>query len=213
MKKDRAIQIILFSILFGMFACSSEFEQKDSGSQVDSTRMKLQSGSSLVNTNDSSKRQLNKLRDMYIQAISDYIMATNNQVNLAYDTLIFGKHVYGQEDDFPDIELPNEINHIAIKLVDPELGAQLQEEKKSRVYINLVGFVDSAKAEFIFVTFSNGMNHQFDCFINYTNQQEAEGIKLKEIWLEDYRLNQAGKNKRITIYQDGKFVKNKPLNE
>ncbi len=213
MKKDKALQIILFVFLIGLFSCSSQFEQEYNGSQVDSTQMKLQSGLGLEKTNDSSKTQSDKLREIYIQAISDYLHAVNNHFNLVYDTLFFGKHVYGQEDDFPDIELPSEINQTVIKLVDPELGAQLQDEKMSRVYINLVGFADSTKAEFIFVTFSNGMNHQFDCFINYTNQQKLEGFKLKDICLEDNRLNQAGKNERIVIYQDGKYVRNKLLKQ
>ncbi len=77
MKKDRTLQIILLSILFGLFSCSSKFDDK-SANQVDTTQVKIHSGNDLDETEDSSKTQLGKLRKIYTQAISDYIIAVNN---------------------------------------------------------------------------------------------------------------------------------------
>ncbi len=43
---------------------------------------------------------------LYSQAIGEYIRAVSKEYKLSFNTLFFGKHVYGQPDDFPDIELP-----------------------------------------------------------------------------------------------------------
>lgn len=108
------------------------------------------------------------LTSIYSQAISDYITAVSRQHLIAFDTLFFGKRKNGQPDDFPDIILPATINNYPIRLIDPAVGKKQQEEKKSNVYINLVGWVEKDKAEFMFVTFSNGFEHQFDFHIYYT---------------------------------------------
>ncbi|MBK8192652.1 MAG: hypothetical protein IPK76_05470 [Lewinellaceae bacterium] len=108
----------------------------------------------------------NDLAKIYSRAISDYITEVSKQDLLALDTLYFGKRNNGQPDDFPDIVLPETIDNIKIRLIEPEVGEKLQEEKKASVYINLIGWVDKDKAEFIFVTFSNGFEHKFDFHIS-----------------------------------------------
>jgi hypothetical protein len=107
------------------------------------------------------------LTTIYSQAIADYIKAVNKKHKTTFDTLFFGKHLYGQSDDFPDIELPETIENTHIRLITPEAGLIKQKEHESGVYINMVGWVGKEKAEFIFVTFSNGFEHQYDCFIDY----------------------------------------------
>ena len=111
--------------------------------------------------------QTDDLTKIYIQAISDYITEVSKQNLLVLDTLYIGKRINGQPDDFPNISLPETINNIAIRLIKPEEGEKLQKEKKSSIYLNLIGWVDPDKAEFIFVTFSNGFEHKFDCYLSY----------------------------------------------
>lgn len=128
------------------------------------------------------------LTKIYNRAISDYITEVHKQGVMAFDTLFFGKRNNGQPDDFPDIALAKTIKNIKIRLVDPDIGKKLQEEKRSRVYINLMGWVDKNNAKFIFVTFSNGFGHKFDCYIDYKYNS-----KLKEFDLTGSRIEIFGK--------------------
>jgi hypothetical protein len=118
------------------------------------------------------------LTKIYKKAIGDFIKAANQRNKKPFDTLFFGKRVNGQPDDFPDIKLPVKIEKTQIRLITPEAGEKKQKEKRSRVYINLVGWVDKDKASFIFVVFSNGFAHQYDCYINYKyNTSQNEFVK------------------------------------
>jgi len=122
------------------------------------------------------------LTKIYSQAIADFIKAVKDKHKTRFDTLYFGKHVYGQPDDFPDIELPKTIENTQIRLISPEKGLKMQRARKSLVYINMVGWVEPEKAEFIFVTFSNGCEHQYDCFINFkynVKQKEFEPGQIR----------------------------------
>ena len=70
------------------------------------------------------------LAKVYTQAIGDFIKAANAKNKTSFDTLFFGKHVYGQLDDFPDIQLPLTVEHTQIRLISPEAGTKLQKERK-----------------------------------------------------------------------------------
>jgi|WetSurMetagenome_2_1015567.scaffolds.fasta_scaffold206660_2 hypothetical protein len=130
-----------------------------------------------------SKADLTKI---YSQAIADFIKTVNVKHKTSYDTLFFGKHVYGKPDDFPDIELPKAIENTQIRLLSPEDGLKKQKARKSLVYINMAGWVDHEKADFIFVTFSNGCEHQFDCFINYKYDAMENKFDLEQLRFEYY---------------------------
>lgn len=121
------------------------------------------------------------LATVYTQAIGDFITAANERNKTDFDTLFFGKRSNGQADDFPDITLPATINQTVVRLVSPEEGATLQNERKQRVYINLVGWVEPDTASFIFVLFSNGFAHQYDYTINYQYNSAKEKYDLKEV--------------------------------
>ena len=124
----------------------------------------------------------NELIIIYSRAISDYITEVSRQHLISFDTLFFGKRNNGQPDDFPEIVLPDTIKNCQIRLIDPAVGKKLQKEIKSRVYINLIGWVDTDKAEFIFITFSNGFEHKFDCHIDYKynlGRKEFELVKTR----------------------------------
>jgi hypothetical protein len=130
-----------------------------------------------------SKEVLTKI---YTRAISDFIQAVNKKHHTFFDTLFFGKHVYGQPDDFPDIVLPETIEKTQIRLISPEAGLKKQKASKSLVYINLVGWVNQEAAEFIFVIFSNGGEHQYDCFINYKYDPEQKVFRIDDLRYEYY---------------------------
>jgi len=114
-----------------------------------------------------SQEQKAFLEKIYTQAISDYIIQVSKEYKIKFDTLYIGKRVFGEADDFPDIDLPASIENTYIKLMSPEEGKELQKERKSSFYINLIGNTNSENAEFIFVTFSNGFGHQFDFYVDY----------------------------------------------
>ena len=121
------------------------------------------------------------LRKVYTQAISDFIKAANKKNKINFDTLFFGKRVNGQPDDFPDIELANTIRQTQIRLITPEAGSKKQKENKTSIYINLMGWVDNEKAEFIFVVFSNGFRHQYDYNINYRYNAKLKVFELEKL--------------------------------
>lgn len=137
-------------------------------------------------TNDSGK-QKNELTKIYAQAIGDYIQLVNEEYKLTFDTLFFGKHVNGQPTDFPDIELPTAIENTTIVLISPEQGEENQKKNKSSFYINLFGSTNSHSADFIFVAFSNGFAHQFDCFIAYKYDADEKIFVLETTRFENYR--------------------------
>ena len=123
--------------------------------------------------NDSAK--------IYSQAIGDFIKAANEKNATAFDTLFIAKRKNGQPDDFPDIELPEKIENTQIVLITPELSEKSQKERTSRVYINLLGWVEKEKAEFIFVVFSNGFDHQYDYNIKHKYNAERKEFELERL--------------------------------
>lgn len=128
----------------------------------------------------------NNLESTYAQVITDYLRLVKEEYKLGFDTLYFGKNANGQPDDFPDIRLPEYAEGTRILLVSPEEGARIQKEHKSSYYINLVGSVEDDKAEFIFVTFSNGFAHQFDCFIDYAYDKTEKKYVVLTSRFENY---------------------------
>lgn len=167
-------------------ACSNHAANNSS---VDSTSVD-NSSTTRQNANtfstDSKTVSKDELTKIYSQSISEYIKAVSKEYKINFDTLFFGKHIYGQADDFPDIELPETIENTQIRLLTPEVGLQKQKERKSLFYINLIGFVNYEKAEFIFVTFSNGCEHQYDCFVHYKYNAKLKEFELDNLRFENY---------------------------
>lgn len=127
-----------------------------------------------------------ELTKIYTQSIADYIKAVNKDYAIKFDTLFLGKHVYGQPDDFPDIALPETIANTQIRLVTPEFGAQKQKDMKSSFFINLIGWANHDKAEFIFVTFSNNNEHQFDYYLDYNYDIKSREFKLEKTRFDNF---------------------------
>lgn len=125
-----------------------------------------------------SKSELTKI---YVQAIGDFIKTANQKNGTSFDTLFFGKGLAGQPGLFPDIQLPTIIENTRVLLVTPETATKIQKEKKSRVYVNLPGWVTKEKAEFIFVVFSNGFEHQYDYYINYKYNAKQKAFEQEKL--------------------------------
>lgn len=149
----------------------------------------------------------NDLKKIYTQAITEFIAIVYRRDQTIFDTLYFGKRAFGQPDDFPDIELPESIDKTQLRLVSPEVGQQLQTERKSLVYINLMGWVDVAQANFIFVVFTNGFEHQYDYYIDFVFSPSSHNFELDQIAFEDYLHLNGEKPNRLIIYKDDKYMK------
>ena len=178
------LEIIVFSLAFflTLFSCST-----NTPIDFDSKVVSSASSSSITQPIIDTVKQKNALTKVYSQAIGDYIRLVNSKYSLTFDTLFFGKREFGQVDDFPDIELPAIIDNTNIKLISPEQGKKIQIERKSSFYINLTGWVNSDNAEFIFVTFSNGFAHQFDCFINYYYNTKKQAFEVNNSRIENFQ--------------------------
>lgn len=146
------------------------------------------------------------LTQQYTQAISEFIKAAYHNHKTTFDTLYFGKHVYGQPDDFPDITLPETIENTRIRLIAPELGRQKQAAQKKMHYVNMMGWIDSTQANFLFVVFANGAVHQYDYFINFTYNNSTQQLQLSNIYFENYLHLNDNPPKRVVIYENGKYI-------
>lgn len=177
---------IMLSLTFSLAlaGCTTETTGNSQSDEInDDTSLSVKEQPSSTN---SAADQIDDLTKIYSQAIGDYILLVNKEYNLTFETLFFGKNVNGQPGDFPDIELPTTIENTHIKLISPEQGEKNQKENKASFYINLIGWVNSDDADFIFVTFSNGFAHQFDCFITYKYDTDEKEFAIDTSRFENY---------------------------
>ena len=151
---------------------------------------------------DTTVEQIDQETKIFTQAISEYIKAVYRKDKTKIDTLLFGKHV-----DFPEIELPETIEHTTIMVVSTEEADEIRKHRPTLMYINLFGWVSEENAEFIFVTFFPDYKHQYDYFIDFTFNTEQKEFELEKIEFENYFGFE--KPKRVTIYEDGKYVDDK----
>lgn len=198
--------VFILTICIGLTACSDHTGNKQQADKIiaDSSATSTQLTNSA--TTDSLTVQNGELTKIYTQAIAEFIKAAYKKDKTIFDTLYFGKHIYGQPDDFPDIELPETIEKTQIRLVIPEVGQKKQAERKSLVFVNMMGWVDKEKSEFILVVFTNGGEHQYDYFINFSFNTSTNKFELDKIEFENYLHLNGQKPKRITIYNDGKYI-------
>lgn len=140
---------------------------------------------SLSACGQSTKSLKTSLEKIYAQAIGDFIHAATQRNKTHFDTLYFGNRKNGQPDDFPAIELPETIQHTHIKLISPEVGKTSQLAHKSRIYINLIGWVEKGNAQFIFFVFSNGFEHQYNYTLDYTYNDKNKTFELAKVLLKE----------------------------
>lgn len=146
------------------------------------------------------------LTNVYSKAIFEFIKASYFFDKTTYDTLFIGKRKFGQSDDFPEIELPNQINGTQIRLVSPEEGQIKQKSKKTAIYVNLIGWVDKSNADFLFVVFSNGFEHQYDYSIKFKFNENSQKYELDKIDYANYRLRKGQKPQLLSIFKEKKYV-------
>lgn len=183
----KAKQILLrFIIIAIATSCSNNSGNKLVESEVVEDSASKQAIQFQSDTSESVTFSKKAIADIYSLAIADFIKSAYKNDKTTFDTLYFGKRVNGTSDDFPDIELPKTIEHTEIRLVTPAEGQTKQAERKSLIYINMVGWVEVEKAEFIFVIFSNGGKHQYDYFINYDYNSTSKQYELKSVKFENY---------------------------
>ncbi len=116
------LSIVIFTICFVLISCSSHTGNKQHTDKInsDSSATSIQRTNSA--TTDSLTVQKSELTKIYTQAIAEFIKAVYKKDKSHFDTLYFRKHIYGQSDDIPDIELPKTIENTQIQLVIPEIG-------------------------------------------------------------------------------------------
>lgn len=201
--------VLVWTIFLGITACSNRSGDKPLTDKTIANSSFTSSQQTNSTKTDSSAMQKDELTKIYTQAIAEFIKAAYKMNKTTFDTLYFGKHVYGQPDDFPDIELPHTIEKTQIRLVIPDIGQIKQTKQKSLVYVNMAGWVDNNNAEFIFVIFTNGGEHQYDYFMNFILNTSTNKFDLDKIEFENYLQLNGQKPKRIIIYKDGKYVADK----
>lgn len=202
---------LLVSIIVIVFtACSSQTEKQ--------TQISAGSASGAAQLtepviSDSALLQKKVQIKMYSRAIAAYINAVYEKDKKLFDTLFFLKRSFGQPDDFPNIELPKTIQNTKIRLVEADIeGVKTEQEKhKARFYINMFGWVEKETAEFIFITFSNGGEHLYDCFIDFKYKSERDEFELEKLRFEVYIFDKERMLERIAIYKDGKYAGDKPI--
>jgi hypothetical protein len=198
--------VLIWTIFIGLTACTNYTDDKQKADKIIAESSIASTQQTNIAATDSLTVQKDKLTKIYSQAIAEFIKAAYIKDKTIFDTLYFGKHIYGQPDDFPDIELPETIEKTQIQLVSPDVGQKKQAERKSLVYVNMMGWADKEKAEFILVVFTNGGEHQYDYFINFNYNTSSDKYDLDNIEFENYLHLNGRKPKRTTIYIDGKYL-------
>ncbi len=207
MDKHKYIKAVFsWALCFGLAACSNHAVDNSKTNKTIADIASTPTQQTVISPTDSLAVQIDVLTKIYTQAIAEFIKAAHQKDKTTFDTLFFGKHVYGQPDDFPDIQLPEIIERTQVRLITPEAGLKKQQARKSLVYINMMGWIGQEKAEFMVVVFSNGAEHQYDYFINFTYNNTRKEFELVQIQFENYLHSKAEKPKRLTIYKDGKYV-------
>lgn len=157
--KDLLIVIIIRLFLF---SCSS-FPYK-SAPEKDA----LAPLSSKNQTVDLTKQHPDLTKIIYTQAIEKYIEAVYQKNQTKIDTLFIINRKNGQADDFPDINLPTSLKQTKLFLLSQEeSNNQKYLFKKTSPCVNIIGWIEEQKAEFVFVTFFPEFKHQYDCHLLY----------------------------------------------
>lgn len=166
-------------------------------------------------TADSAFNQAHEpdLSGIYAKAIRYYINAVQQKDSTVLDTVFFIKRKNGQPDDFPDIQLPRSVNQTQlILLTQQQADDHKHNYRASSPCINLVGWVENQKAEFVFVAFYPGYTHQSDCHIQYKFNPSTNDFNLEKLTIDVLIYDSGGNPDHYAVYQDGRYTGDKPLN-
>lgn len=213
--KKVLIKFLGITVLITFISCSATVTEKTDAIIRESDRSLTTNKSSDSISVDSNQVTKKVLTSMYVKAIQDYIDAIYRKDKSSFDTLYLANRKMGGPDDFPDIELPEKIEGVEIILmpfVDAHANKIIQY-KKTTPLINLMGWVDKVKGEFVFVTFFPGFKHNYDCYINYNFNSEKKDYELEKLTIEVLVMDKNGKSDHYAIFQEGKHIGNRPLDE
>lgn len=113
---------------------------------------------------------------LYSQAIAEYIKSAYKKEKVAPDTLFLMKNV-----EFPEITIPATIRKIPVRLLSALDAEKKMKQQKSWVMLNVVGWPEKNKAEFVIVTFLDGGKPQHNCRINFTRHPEKKEFELDSL--------------------------------
>jgi hypothetical protein len=122
-----------------------------------------------------------ELQTLYTQALNDFITDAQQRLKTEYDTLYIGKRKNDLPDDFPEIALPSKIGKTVILLISPEEGEIRQKAIRSRYYINMFGWTEKKKAEFLLYIFTNEFEHKYNYKLIYEREKKSERFALKRL--------------------------------
>ena len=200
--------LVLFSItVAGCLGCTSRASSQQHTNATGSAEGKTETALS-KDTSDAQKL----LTEAYIQAIKHFITAVEEKDHLSMDTLFIAKRRNGQPDDFPDLELPATIQNVAICLVADNAVAQPKHLFRPKApFVNMMGWVEEAQAEFLFVAFYPEFKHQYDCYLNYNYDTQNKTFVLESQRIEVVINGADGKPDHLAVYEKGKYVGDKPI--
>ncbi len=122
-----------------------------------------------------SSSAIKKAEQLYTRAISEYIDAMYKPGVTRPDTLFIGRNV-----DMPRIQLPRTINGLNILMLTSEEGERKLSYRKTLIYLNVVGWIDPQKSEFIIVAF-NAFKPQHNCNMHFSHTPVGDNIKLDSL--------------------------------
>jgi hypothetical protein len=192
--KYLVLRTVLIFLLLNCVACIEKTKNRVDSMKNDTTSIQ-----------QNNEIQDPSLASIYSLAIKQFIETVKKKDNIQFDTLYFGKHVYGQADDFPDITLPKQIVNTQILLIDPDKANHIWSQNINSIYINLMGFVEKNNAKFIFITFTNGFKHQYDYTFDFNFNANENKFDLNKIEFEDYRNFEGKKPSSQLIFSNGKY--------
>lgn len=157
----------------------------------------------LIASSKDIKGQNNAIRyhtsTLYTQAISDFVQTLKHQNAFLPDTIYFLKNI-----QFPDIVLPTKVQHHCIKLVENKEYDVILKKSPNSFSVNLMGFVNQNDAEFIFVGFRPGYQHQFDVFLEYKRNNSQNSYSLDQIFWQNFAKQK--QSQKVLIFGSGKWL-------
>lgn len=139
-------------------------------------------------------------KNIYTIAIEDFVNQIKEYNNSTFDTLFFGKHL-----DFPDANLPTNVNNTKIiLLLNEDIEKFKPHYSKRNPYINLISYIHNQKFEFIFNTFYPGFDHQYDCYLTYNIDSTGHNFKLVNSRLQVFKAKTATQPEHFEYYENGK---------
>lgn len=199
----------LLFILCSLFLWSCGQGNKQAASPADS--LPQVSRDSLPGDSLLSKTELSAL---YVQAISDFLTAVTEKEQHPLDTLFLAKRQNLGADDFPDIDLPAQVDGCGLRLLD-YAEAHLDQKgnfSERTPFINLMGWADRQQAEFMFVCFYPEFEHRYDAQLFYHFDSSTQLYQLDDCTIQVLERNEQQQATHYSIYRHGKLVGTRGIN-